>query len=93
MNNKGNGHFTIGFLTGAAVFTILSAGFYFIGPKQTYDHALNDMGARAIANATQVESCTRAFLNSHNGKLPKGTLVEGVGAGIVVVGYEASMPQ
>ena len=85
---QSDGRLLIGFLMGFAIAIPVFYALYFFGPKQVYDQAVAELGERAIENARGVENCTRAYVASHGGQIPKGTLVRGEGVGLAVVGFD-----
>ncbi|EAQ3238997.1 hypothetical protein EA560_21840 [Salmonella enterica] len=74
MNNRA---FIPGLLVGAALGIVGTGALWYFGPKP-------------IENARLVERCTVAYVQSHGGMLPKGTLVQGEGREVIVVGYDAA---
>lgn len=83
-----NNAFIPGLLVGTALGVMASAALWYFGPKQTYDRVLDETGRDMLENARMVERCTEAYVQSHDGVIPKGTLVQGEGRALIVIGYD-----
>ncbi|EAT5352704.1 TPA: hypothetical protein ACG0NO_004150 [Enterobacter hormaechei subsp. steigerwaltii] len=72
-----NRAFIPGLLVGTALGIVGTGAVWYLSPKP-------------IENARLAERCTVAYVQSHDGMLPKGTLVQGKGKEVIVVGYDAA---
>lgn len=86
--SKVQNHFLPGLLIGCCVGIVGCGALVYTGPIATRDRAFNNISTDLIRTTQQLEKCSVAFVNSHGGKLPKGTHVQGEVSGIIVVGFD-----
>lgn len=82
-------HFIPGLLIGGVLGAALASLALFSGPIAIRDQVFDETSEDLIKTARQLDNCSAAYVVSHGGRLPKGTLVQGEGRALVVVGFDA----
>lgn len=86
-------HFIPGFLIGGVAGIVFTAVLLLSGPIATRDRIFNETSTDLIQTTQQLGRCSAAYVASHDGKLPKGTVVQGEGRGMIVVGFDPAAPR
>ncbi len=86
--HKATTPFIPGFLVGGITGMAVTAALCLSGPIATRDRVFNEVSSDLLQTVDQLQRCSTAYVASHDGKLPKGSLVEGEGRSMIVIGFE-----
>ena len=81
-------HFIPGFLIGCLFGIIITYTMWYFGPKAVYQQVFKEDSEMILKLGKNLNACSAAYIKSHGGLLPKGTVVETNGSTITVLDYK-----